>query len=53
MVIFARRVELPDVVTVQGLHDPDPGEHRRAAEFDHQHQRLATPPRPIPSLATP
>jgi hypothetical protein len=27
-----RWVELANVVTVQGLHDANPGEHRRAAE---------------------
>jgi hypothetical protein len=25
---------------VQGSHDADPGEHCRAAELDHQHQRF-------------
>jgi hypothetical protein len=31
MMVFARRIEYPLDVTVQGSHDPDAREHRRGA----------------------
>ena len=34
------RIELPNMVAVQGLHDADPREHRRAVVFRDQDQRL-------------
>jgi hypothetical protein len=39
MMVFAIRIEHPLVVTVQGSHDADAREHRRAAAR-HEHQRF-------------
>jgi hypothetical protein len=40
MIVLSRRIELPNMATVQGTHHADPGEHRGAAEIGDQHQRL-------------
>jgi hypothetical protein len=40
MLFLARRVEHPLDVTVQGSHDPDASEHRRAVGFDDQEKGL-------------
>jgi hypothetical protein len=34
---LARWVKLPNVAPVQCFHDADPGKHRRASQFDHDH----------------
>ena len=38
--LLLRRIELANMVTVQGAHHADPGKHRGAAEIGDQHQRL-------------
>jgi hypothetical protein len=40
MMLFPRLLKLADVVAVQGSHDADAREHRRAAKLNHQHQSL-------------
>jgi hypothetical protein len=40
MMVLSRRIELPNMVTVQGAHHGDPGEHRGAAEIGDHHKRL-------------
>jgi hypothetical protein len=43
MRFFSRRIELPDMVTVQRPHDANPGEHDGAAEIGDQHQHVNPP----------
>jgi hypothetical protein len=38
--VFARRIKHPLDATVQGSHDADPRQHRRAAALGDQDQRL-------------
>jgi hypothetical protein len=40
MMVLSRRIELPNMMAVQGAHHADPGEHRGAVEIGDQHQRL-------------
>jgi len=40
MVVFAIGIENPFDVAIQGRHDADPREHRRAAQRRDQHQRF-------------
>jgi hypothetical protein len=40
MMLFARRINHPLEVTVQGSHDAYPRQHRRAAALGDQQQRL-------------
>jgi hypothetical protein len=38
--LLSRRIELPNMVTVQCSHDANPRENGRPAEIGDQHQRL-------------
>ena len=40
VMLLLRRIELANMVTVQGAHHADPGKHRGAAEIGDQHQRF-------------